>query len=125
MLISIVAAMSNNRVIGKDNKLPWHLPADLKHFKKITEHGTVIMGRKTFESIGKPLSNRYNVIVTRNVNYKAPEGCEIVTDPVEAVKMFSSTRSFKEEDDVFVIGPNLQTTREELDWRTRERSRKC
>ncbi|HLF54156.1 MAG TPA: dihydrofolate reductase, partial [Candidatus Nanoarchaeia archaeon] len=63
-MISIIAAMAKNRVIGKDNKLPWSIPDDLKNFKKLTTGNTIIMGRKTFESIGKPLPNRNNIVVS-------------------------------------------------------------
>ena len=66
MMISMVAAMAENRVIGKDNKMPWHLPADLKHFKAVTLGKPVVMGRKTFESVGsKPLTGRTNIIISR------------------------------------------------------------
>lgn len=65
-MIHIVAAVSENNAIGKDNKLLWHLPNDLKYFKQLTTGHPVIMGRKTFESIGKPLPNRYNIVITRN-----------------------------------------------------------
>ncbi|MBI3307433.1 MAG: dihydrofolate reductase [Candidatus Omnitrophica bacterium] len=61
-----VVAMAKNRVIGKDNKLPWHFSSDLKHFKQLTTGSTVIMGRKTFESIGKPLAGRENIVLSRN-----------------------------------------------------------
>lgn len=84
--ISLVAAMDKNRVIGnKDNTLPWHLPADLKRFKSITLGKPIIMGRKTFESIGKPLPERTNIIITRNEKYEAP-GCIVVHSPDEAIK---------------------------------------
>jgi len=73
----MIAAMANNRVIGLDNKMPWHLPADLQHFKKVTTGKPVIMGRKTFESIGRPLPGRRNIIITRNNDYSAP-GIETV-----------------------------------------------
>ncbi len=75
--ISIIAAMTNNHVIGKNNALPWHLPADLKHFKNITMGKPIIMGRKTFESIGKPLPGRQNIILTRDKNYHI-DGCTII-----------------------------------------------
>jgi len=65
MIISMVAAMAANRVIGKDNKMPWHLPADLKHFKAVTLGKPVVMGRKTFESIGRILPGRRNIVVSR------------------------------------------------------------
>ena len=67
MTVSIIAILSANDVIGKDNKLPWHMPADLKRFKALTMGHHLIMGRKTFDSIGKPLPGRINVVVTRNV----------------------------------------------------------
>lgn len=70
-MLSIIAALSRNRVIGKDNQLPWRLPADLKHFKSVTLGKPVIMGRKTFESIGKPLPGRDNIVVTRDPKFHA------------------------------------------------------
>ena len=76
-MISIIAALGKNNVIGSDNRLPWKLSADMKHFVSITRGKTVVMGRKTFESIGKPLPNRTNIIVTRDRNYKQ-EGCVVV-----------------------------------------------
>ncbi len=77
MKITIVVAMAANRVIGKDNCLPWHLPADLKHFKQLTLGKPVVMGRKTYESIGRPLPERTNIVVTRDRDYAAP-GCVVV-----------------------------------------------
>lgn len=78
MKLTIIAAMSENRVIGKNNDLIWHLPDDLKHFKDLTKGHHVIMGRKTFESMNKkPLPHRVNIIVTRDKTYKAP-GCILV-----------------------------------------------
>lgn len=71
MIISAIVAMSENRVIGINNQLPWHLPADFQYFKKITMGKPIIMGRKTFESIGKVLPGRLNIIVTRDQNYHA------------------------------------------------------
>jgi dihydrofolate reductase len=69
--------MAANRVIGRNNALPWHLPADLKHFKALTLGHPVVMGRRTYESIGKPLPGRRNLVITRNRNFSAP-GCEVV-----------------------------------------------
>lgn len=69
---NIIAAVAKNGVIGKNNQLPWHLPDDLKHFKQLTEGHMVIMGRKTFESIGKPLPKRLNIVITRQKNYQKP-----------------------------------------------------
>ncbi|NWG86517.1 MAG: dihydrofolate reductase [Hydrogenophilaceae bacterium] len=72
--INVIAAMAKNRVIGINNTLPWHLPEDLKHFKALTMGHHIVMGRKTFESIGRPLPGRTTVIVTRDPNYRV-EGC--------------------------------------------------
>lgn len=85
MHISAVVAMSENRVIGKDNRLPWHLPADLQHFKKITLGKPILMGRKTFESIGCPLPLRRNIVVTRDENFQAP-GCVVVHSVEEGIQ---------------------------------------
>jgi dihydrofolate reductase len=77
MIVSLVVAMTRNRVIGRDNALPWRLPADLKHFKAITLGKPVLMGRKTFESIGKPLPGRTNIVLTRDPRWQA-EGTVVV-----------------------------------------------
>ncbi|GAA69248.1 MULTISPECIES: type 3 dihydrofolate reductase [Pseudoalteromonas] len=97
MIISMIAAMANNRVIGLDNKMPWHLPADLQHFKKITTGKPVIMGRKTFESIGRPLPGRRNIIITRNSEYTA-QGIEVVTTPEAALALVCAV------EEVMIIG---------------------
>ncbi len=70
--ISLIAAIGQNRVIGRDNKIPWHISEDLKRFKKLTSGHAVVMGRKTYESIGKPLPGRTNIIVTRDTKYQIP-----------------------------------------------------
>jgi len=98
-MISAIVAMSLNRVIGDDNQLPWHLPADLKHFKTITSGYPILMGRKTFESIGRPLPNRTNIIITRNPAYKA-EGCIIVSTIDDAITHAKTTNS----NEIFIIG---------------------
>lgn len=95
--ISIIVAMAKNRVIGKDNDMPWHLPADLQHFRKVTTGKPVIMGRKTYESIGRPLPKRHNIIVSRNSDYKV-DGCDVVGSLAEAVKTAG------EVEEVFIIG---------------------
>ena len=97
MIISIIAAMDKNRVIGKDNSLPWKLPEDMKRFKKLTSNKPVIMGRKTFESIGKALPNRKNIIITRDKKYKA-QGCIVVHSVDEALK------AAKENEEAMVMG---------------------
>lgn len=81
-IISFVVAMARNGVIGKDNQLPWRLPADLRHFKTVTMGKPIIMGRKTFDSIGRPLPGRTNIVVTRDPAYRA-EGC-VVAHSIEA-----------------------------------------
>jgi len=96
MTISIVVAISENRAIGKDNKLLWYLPNDLKHFKAITTGNTVIMGRKTYESVGKPLPNRRNIIITRQDI--AIEGCEVVNSIKAALELCRTER------EVFIVG---------------------
>lgn len=80
-MISIIAAMTTNRVIGLNNQMPWHLPSELKYFKQITMGKPIIMGRKTFESIGKPLPGRVNIVITHQPNYHA-EGI-LVADSLE------------------------------------------
>ena len=77
MKLSIIVAMDRNRVIGKGDALPWHISEDLKHFKKITMGKPIIMGRKTHESIGRPLPGRENIILTRDASYQA-EGCTVL-----------------------------------------------
>ena len=84
-MITIIAAVAENRALGKDNQLIWHLPADLKRFKQVTLGHHIIMGRKTFESLGKPLPKRTTIIITRNKNYKQ-EGCIVVNSLPEAIK---------------------------------------
>ena len=76
-MVTIIAAMGRNRALGKNNGLIWHLPADLKRFKEVTRGHHVIMGRKTYESLGRPLPHRTNIIISRNPNFKA-EGCIVV-----------------------------------------------
>ena len=84
-MVTIMAAIAANNALGKDNQLIWHLPADLKRFKKTTLNHAVIVGRKTYESLGKPLPNRTNIIITRDKNYQV-EGCVIVNSLKEALK---------------------------------------
>lgn len=96
MSFSMIFAMDNNRLIGRDNDLPWHLPADLAYFKGITTGHPVLMGRKTFESIGRPLPNRHNIIVTRDTSYQA-EGVEIFHSLDAALEAYR-------DQEVFIIG---------------------
>jgi len=96
-MITVIAAIGNNNELGKDNDLIWHLPADLKRFKKVTTGHTIVMGRNTFESIGKPLPNRRSVIITRNPKYQQ-EGCEVVHSLEEAIELIA------QEEKAFIIG---------------------
>lgn len=102
--ISIVAAIGENRELGKNNKLLWDIPEDLEHFKKITLNHPIIMGRKTYESIGRPLPKRTNIIVTRYTNYVVP-GCSICHSLEEAIEIVSSAYGVARNDrEIFVIG---------------------
>ena len=83
-VLSLIAAMDNNRLIGNENDLPWRLPADLQHFKSITMGKPIIMGRLTHESIGRPLPGRQNIVITRQRDYVA-EGCEVVQSAAAAL----------------------------------------
>ena len=84
MIISLIAAMANGRVIGIENRLPWRLPADMKHFRAVTMGKPVLMGRKTFDSIGKPLPGRINIVVTQDQNF-GPEGVNVAYSIEEAL----------------------------------------
>jgi len=96
-MVSLIVAVSSNGVIGREGKLPWHLPDDLKHFKAVTMGKPVIMGRKTWDSIGRALPGRRNLVVTRNSDFSA-EGCEIAHSLEEALALT------EESAEVVVIG---------------------
>jgi dihydrofolate reductase len=98
MKISLIVAMASNRTIGLNNQMPWHLSADLKRFKTITLGFPILMGRKTFESIGRPLPGRTNIIISRNPEYK-PEGCFVVNSIESALKA-----GCLDAENIFVIG---------------------
>ncbi|MEN7546731.1 dihydrofolate reductase [Rapidithrix thailandica] len=100
MTISIIVAKAQNNIIGNNNQLLWHLPNDLKFFKKTTSGHAIIMGRKTFESIGRPLPNRTNIIITRQTSYQ-PEGCIVKHSLKEAIEY--ATEQVQEEN-LFIIG---------------------
>lgn len=97
-MITIIAAIANNNVLGKDNQLIWHIPADLQRFKRETSGHHIIMGRKTYESLGKPLPNRTNVVISRNLNYPVPADCAVVNSLDEALKLA------KHDTNPFIIG---------------------
>ena len=96
--LSIAVAISENYAIGKNNQLLWHMPADLKFFKKTTSGHTVIMGRKTFDSVGKPLPNRRNIVITRDLTLKI-DGVEVVNSLDEAILITKN-----EAKPIFIIG---------------------
>lgn len=99
MTISIIAALGRNRAIGYQNQLPWRLPADLQRFKQLTLGHHILMGRKTFESIGRPLPGRTSIIITRQPDYAA-EGCLIAHSLEEAIALAQA----RDEQEAFVIG---------------------
>ena len=99
MLISIIVAASENGAIGKDNQLLWRLPEDLKRFKRLTLNHTMIMGRKTFESIGKPLPGRTSIVITRQQDFQ-PEGVIVVDSLEQAIKEAEN----RGDNETFVIG---------------------
>lgn len=95
-MLSLIVAAALNNAIGKNNQLLWHLPADLKHFKNLTSGHTIIMGRKTFESIGKPLPNRRNLVITRSVVQF--DGAETASSVQAAIGLCA------DEEEIFIIG---------------------
>ncbi|MDR0481343.1 MAG: dihydrofolate reductase, partial [Gallionellaceae bacterium] len=97
MSLALLVAMAQNRTIGRDNTLPWRIPEDLKHFKALTMNRTIIMGRKTFDSIGKPLPGRRTIVVTRNPELHI-DGCLVVHSLPEALA------ASIEDEEVFVVG---------------------
>lgn len=97
VIVSLIVAMAENRVIGRDGGLPWRLPDDLKRFKRLTIDHTVIMGRKTFDEVKQPLANRRNVVITRNSAWR-PHGVTVVPSLAEALALGATER------EVFVIG---------------------
>lgn len=98
MPIYIIAALSKNRCIGKNNSLPWHISADLQRFKKLTSNNTVIMGRKTFDSIGRALPNRLNIVLSRDPTFSA-SGIKVCSDLNSALQPYSATKQT-----IFIMG---------------------
>ena len=98
MKITLVAAIASNTVIGKENSLPWNIPEDLKRFKQMTSGHTILMGRKTFDSIGRPLPNRQNIVMTKDKSFEQ-EGIKVINDFDEALELIKESN-----EDVFVIG---------------------
>ena len=113
MIISCIVAMTRDGLIGTENRIPWHLPADLQHFKRTTLHHPVLMGRKCYESIGKPLKDRINILVTRNIQYGI-SGC-VTVHSIEEGLAFAAER---ETDEIFIIGGG-EIYRQSMDYWTK------
>jgi dihydrofolate reductase len=103
MRISLIAALSDNRIIGRDNKMPWHLPRDLKYFKHVTMGKPIVMGRKTFDSVGKPLPGRTNIVVTRQSAWQM-HGVHVVHSLGEAMAFAQRLPLIDGNEEVMVIG---------------------
>lgn len=97
-MLTLIAAAAENNALGKDNDLLWHLPDDFKHFKDLTSHHFIIMGRKTFETFPKPLPNRTHIIITRQEEYDAPASCIVVNSLEKALDLVT------EQEESFIIG---------------------
>lgn len=100
---SLIVALAENRVIGRNNNLPWYLPNDLKYFKQVTMGKPIVMGRKTYESIGKPLPGRTNIVVTRNTEWRA-DGVRVVHSLEAAFDLAESVAEIDGQDEVMIIG---------------------
>jgi len=107
-ILSMIVATADNNIIGKDNDMPWHLPADLAYFKKVTLGKPIIMGRKTYESIGRPLPGRRNIVISRDVSYspqgKGAEAVDVVTSVEEALALVDGSNGDEAVDEIMVIG---------------------
>ena len=103
MHVSIVVATAENGIIGKDGDMPWHIPADLKYFKGVTSGKPVVMGRRTYQSIGRPLPNRTNIVVTRDKTFTA-KGIQVVHNLNEALVVAREIAKMDDVDEIMVIG---------------------
>lgn len=103
MHVAVIVAQAQNRVIGNENRLPWHLPEDLRYFKRVTMGKPIIMGRKTFESIGRPLPGRCNIVITRDEQWRA-EGVVVVASPEEAIERAAAQAEIDGVEEALVIG---------------------
>jgi len=107
-ILSMIVATADNNVIGKDNDMPWHLPADLAYFKKVTLGKPIIMGRKTYESIGRPLPGRRNIVISRDESYvpqgKGAEGVDTVTSVEQALALVNGSDGTEAVEEIMVIG---------------------
>jgi len=103
MRIALVVAMAENRVIGADGGLPWHLSSDLKYFKRVTMGKPIVMGRRTYKSIGRPLPGRDNIVITRNPDF-APDGVHVTRDVAAALALAHELAKEKGADEICIIG---------------------
>ncbi|MBV1787909.1 dihydrofolate reductase [Marinobacterium sp. D7] len=103
MHVAVIVAQAENRVIGNQNRLPWHLPEDLQYFKRVTMGKPIIMGRKTFESIGRPLPGRCNIVITRDSAWSA-KGVVVVPSPEVAIERAAAQAEIDGVDEALVIG---------------------
>jgi dihydrofolate reductase len=101
--VSMIVAMTKDRVIGANNQMPWHLPADLKHFKATTMAKPIVMGRKTWESIGRPLPGRRNIVISRQADFRA-EGADVFASVADAVALAKSSALEAGQSEIFIIG---------------------
>ena len=104
MIFTLIAAVSENNAIGRNNELPWKLPEDLKFFKRTTLGKPVIMGRKTFEALGKPLPGRLNIVLSRNKELTLPDGVLLLGDISEATEYLENSEEYKDLEQAFIIG---------------------
>lgn len=104
MRTALIVAMSRNRVIGRHNKLPWYLPGDLRYFKQATMGKPIIMGRKTWDSIGRPLPGRMNVVISRNPDWQAPAGTVAARSLEDALLKATAQAELDGSDEVMIIG---------------------
>ena len=100
MSIKLICAISKNNVIGKENKLPWNISEDLKRFKELTSNNWIVMGRKTFDSIGRPLPNRKNIVLSKNKSLKI-DSVEVFNSPKDVIDSYKKN---SEQKDLYVIG---------------------
>mgnify|MGYP001157397781 FL=1 len=103
MIISLIAAIDRNGVIGSDGDLPWNIPSDLKKFREITSNKPIIMGRKTWDSIGRPLPNRDNIVISKNKNLHL-EGAILASSPEQAITFAKQKAKERDTDEIMIIG---------------------
>ena len=103
MKVALIVAVSQNHVIGRDNQLPWHLPEDLQYFKSVTMGKPILMGRKTYDSIGRPLPGRANIVITRDPNWSA-EGVIAVNSLEDAIAAGNEACKAADSDEIMIIG---------------------